>query len=279
MSGRGHRAALPAGGHARPEYLVADGQGGLVVRHYNREGRVREYDFAQLPVPAPMQASLAAAVRRPVHAGPLVRALPRRRRRGSSCGSSRSSWPASSGRRVTWTSSPRRLVRRWRESLPAGAGGYYAFGRSAACCSAMTPGCRRGRSPTSWPAAARQPRSKVQSYSEAEFDQVTAAARRRFRAALQRISDNAAAPAALAGRGFAEGSGDWVLGEGLDILARTGDLPRYARQGAASGTSGAGTARRSARRGRDLAAAVPDRGRRPWRWASCCWPSSAGTCR
>ena len=60
VSGRGRRAALPAGGHARPEYLVADGQGGLVVRHHNREGRVREYDFAQLPVAAPMRASLAA---------------------------------------------------------------------------------------------------------------------------------------------------------------------------------------------------------------------------
>ena len=60
VSGRGHRASLPAGGHARPEYLIADGQGGLVVRHYNREGRVREYDFASLPVAGPMQASLAA---------------------------------------------------------------------------------------------------------------------------------------------------------------------------------------------------------------------------
>jgi hypothetical protein len=60
VSGRGCRAALPAGGHARPEYLVTDGQGGLVVRHHDREGRVREYDFAQLPVPAPMEASLAA---------------------------------------------------------------------------------------------------------------------------------------------------------------------------------------------------------------------------
>ena len=50
VSGPGRRAALPAGGHARPEYLVADGQGSLVVRHYNREGRVREYDFTSLPV-------------------------------------------------------------------------------------------------------------------------------------------------------------------------------------------------------------------------------------
>lgn len=31
-----------------------------MVRHYNREGRILEYDFAALPVAAPMQASLAA---------------------------------------------------------------------------------------------------------------------------------------------------------------------------------------------------------------------------
>jgi hypothetical protein len=58
---RAGATGVPAGGgHARPEYLVADGQGGAVVRHYNRDGRVREYDFAALPVAAPMQASLAA---------------------------------------------------------------------------------------------------------------------------------------------------------------------------------------------------------------------------
>jgi hypothetical protein len=60
VSGRGNRAALPEGGHARPEYLVADGQGSLVVRHYNREDQIREYDFAELPVAGRMQASLAA---------------------------------------------------------------------------------------------------------------------------------------------------------------------------------------------------------------------------
>jgi hypothetical protein len=60
VSGHGHRAALPAGGHSRPEYLAGDEKGALAVRHYNREGRVREYDFTALPVPAAMQASLAA---------------------------------------------------------------------------------------------------------------------------------------------------------------------------------------------------------------------------
>ena len=108
---------------------------------------------------------------------------------------------------------------------------------SAACC-ATTPGCRRDRSPTSWPAAAGSPRSRVQSYSEAEFDQVTAAARRRFRAALQRINDNAAAPAAMAGRRVRRGQpATGLLGEGLDILARTGDLPRNAAQGRAAGAT------------------------------------------
>jgi hypothetical protein len=39
---------------------AADGQGGLVVRHYNHQSGVRGYHFTQLPVPAPLQASLAA---------------------------------------------------------------------------------------------------------------------------------------------------------------------------------------------------------------------------
>lgn len=60
MSGRGHRASLPERGHARPEYLVEDEQGGLIVRHYDRHGQIREYNFASLPIPATMQQSLAA---------------------------------------------------------------------------------------------------------------------------------------------------------------------------------------------------------------------------
>ena len=122
MSGRGRRAALPAGGHARPEYLVADGQGGLVVRHYNREGRVREYDFAQLPV-AGADAGLAGGpVRRPVHAGPLVRARHVARGVASTCGSSRSSWPGRSGLPRDLDELTPAMVRQWRESLPADAG-------------------------------------------------------------------------------------------------------------------------------------------------------------
>ena len=228
MSGRGRRAALPAGGHARPEYLVADGHGGLVVRHPDREGRVREYDFAQLPVPAPMRASLAALF--------AARCTPDR-------------WSAHWSSEQPWLQlrrfaqflasqepSPRDLeeltpamVRRWRAWLPAGAGGYYAFG----LVGGLLLGDERlqaGPVADELARRSRKPRSRLQSYSEAELEQVTAAARRRFRAALQRINDNAVRLRQWRGGALAEGGGEWTAGEGLDILARAGDLPRNARK-------------------------------------------------
>ena len=187
MSGRGHRASLPAGGHARPEYLVADGQGGLVVRHCNREGRVREYDFAALPVAGPMQRSLAALF--------AARCTPDR---WSAHATSGTSWlhlrqfaeflAGSRGRRATWTNS----ARGWFSSGGSAcqrAAAITPSGRSAACC-AMTPGCRTGPVADELARRCKAPRSTVQSDSEAEFDAVTAAARRRFRAALLRIDDN-----------------------------------------------------------------------------------------
>ena len=80
----------------------------------------------------------------------------------------------------------------------------------------------------SWPGDKRRSGGNVQSYSEAEFDRVTTAARRTFRAALQRINDNARHLQRWRDGVLTEDSSDWVIGEGLDILARTGDLPRYA---------------------------------------------------
>jgi hypothetical protein len=58
----------------------------------------------------------------------------------------------------------------------------------------------------------------------------TAAARRQLRAALRRISENAAHLQRWREGGFAEGSADWIIGEGLDILARTGGLPKYTEE-------------------------------------------------
>jgi hypothetical protein len=91
------------------------------------------------------------------------------------------------------------MVRRWRAWLPAGAGGYYAFG----LVSGLLLGDERlqaGPVADALARRSRKPRSKLQSYSETELEQVTAAARRRFRAALQRINDKRRSPAAMAGR-------------------------------------------------------------------------------
>src|SRR5262249_35857380 len=81
-------------------------------------------------------------------------------------------------------------------------------------------------------------RSKVQSYSEAELEEVRKAAQRTFRSALQRIDDNALHLQRWRDGTIAKGSQDWVIGEGLDLLARTGDLPKYARKDGRFGIKG-----------------------------------------
>jgi hypothetical protein len=200
----------------------------MVVRHHDREGRVREYDFAQLPVSAPMRASLAALF--------AARCTPDR---WSAHDSSEGSW-LQLRRFAQFLASqeppPRDLeeltpamVRRWRARLPAGAGGYYAFG----LVSGLLLGDERlqtGPIADELARRSRKPQSRLQSYSEAELEQVTAAARRRFRAAWQRINDNAIRLRQWRDGAVAEGGGEWIAGEGLDILARTGDLPRNARK-------------------------------------------------
>jgi len=121
------------------------------------------------------------------------------------------------------------MVRRWRAWLPAGAGGDYAFGLVS---SLLLADDRLQAGPVADELArrSRKPRSRTQSYGEAELDRVTIAARRRFRAALQRINENAVRLQQWRNGALTEGSGEWIAGEGLDILARTGDLPRHARK-------------------------------------------------
>jgi hypothetical protein len=224
VSGRGHRASLPEGGHARPEYLAEDEHGGLVVRHHDRHGQVREYSFASLPVSAAMQHSLAA-----VFAGRCTPDL----------------WASHSTSITEWRYMVRfaeflarqqrppedldeltvGLVQQWRENMIR-EGGYHAFTRTS---SLLRDDSRLQAGPVADELARRRKaiRGSVQSYSEAEFDQVTRTARRTFRAVLQRINDNARHLQRWRDGAFAEESRDWVIGEGLDILARIGDLPRY----------------------------------------------------
>jgi hypothetical protein len=117
------------------------------------------------------------------------------------------------------------LIRLWRESLSE-AGGAAAF-KTVSGLLRGDARLREGHAADELARRYRAPRSTVQSYSEAEFDRITASARRQSRAALRRISENAAHLQRWRECGFAEGSADWIIGEGLDILARTGGLPKH----------------------------------------------------
>jgi hypothetical protein len=196
-----------------------------VVRHYNHDGRVQEFDFAKLPVTAPMQASLAALF--------AARCTPDR-------------WAQHTTSKGAWRRLQKfaeflagqqqapsdlheltpGLVRAWREHSRRTAAGRMAF---ATVCSMLRDDPRLQSGPVADELARRviMAPSSAQSYSQAEFSQYTAAARRAFRAALRRIGDNAMHLERWRDGEFAAGSKDWTLGEALDVLARTGNLPVY----------------------------------------------------
>lgn len=221
MSPHGRTASLPPIDHARPEYVAPDG---LVVHHYNSASRVQEYDFSALPVAEPMQRSLAALFaarcaphRWTVHASS---AMYWRQLETFTAFLSRQERPPRDVEELTTS-----LIERWRQRVLSTAGGYTTF---TAVTSLLRADPRLQTAPIADALArrAQRPRSGTQSYSEAEFDQIKAAARRMFRAALLRIEDNARHLHRWRAGEFTDGSPDWVLGEALDILARTGD-PAY----------------------------------------------------
>ncbi|MEU5547522.1 hypothetical protein AB0G85_35030 [Streptomyces sioyaensis] len=72
-----------------------------------------------------------------------------------------------------------------------------------------------------------KPKSRVQSYREAEFDEVKVAARRMFRSALLRIEANATRLERWRAGEIPAGGREWTAGQALDLLAVTGDLVYY----------------------------------------------------
>ncbi|MCZ2524370.1 hypothetical protein [Streptomyces sp. HB2AG] len=70
------------------------------------------------------------------------------------------------------------------------------------------------------------PTPSKQSYEQAERERVMLAARRQFRAALLRISENTRLLEEWRGGHLVAGSREWKIGKILDHTARTGDVPR-----------------------------------------------------
>ncbi|MFD7087856.1 hypothetical protein ACFV94_08550 [Streptomyces sp. NPDC059896] len=69
------------------------------------------------------------------------------------------------------------------------------------------------------------PETKEIAYSEEEFAQIRAAAARKFRTALHRIRSNMAHLADWRAGKFEENTTPWLVGEALDHLIRTGEIP------------------------------------------------------
>ncbi|WP_393101293.1 hypothetical protein [Streptomyces sp. LN325] len=68
---------------------------------------------------------------------------------------------------------------------------------------------------------------REQAYTPEEFQQIRLAARRTFRSALLRIRENTGHLRDWREGRIEAGGTDWLLGEALDVLARTGDVPVY----------------------------------------------------
>lgn len=221
MSARGRRAALPSENHARPEYVSTDG---LIVHHYNREGRVRDYDFTRLPVAEPMQRSLAALF--------AARCVPGR---WSTHATSKGYW-FNVVQFAEFVSDERNppldldglttsLVKRWREHTLRTCGFTTVYQTMSLL--KYDPRLRDGDVADELARRIKLPRSRTQSYSEAEFERFTKTAKVMFRAALRRIEGNAGHLQRWHDGEFAEGSPDWLRGEALDHLVRTGTLPHH----------------------------------------------------
>lgn len=226
MSRRGRQASLPPADHARPAPLAPDG---LLVRHYNYEGRVKEYDFATLPVAEPIQQSLAAlfaaccnphqwtahltSKQQWRHLGTFTEYLAAQER------------PLNSLDELTGA-----LIDNWWESMRTTATRRGAF-RAVSALLRKVALFQTG--PVADALARRIPaaKSKTKSYDSADFGMIKTAARQMLRSALFRIEENARHLERWRAGEILEGSPEWVVGEALDILARTGDLPRYYKDG------------------------------------------------
>jgi hypothetical protein len=199
--------------------------GGLVVHHVNRRGGRRDYDFAVLPVAEPMQRSLAALF--------AARCVPHR---WSAHATSETRWGCVRNFAQFLAAQPSpitdldgltpALVKGWRLHLGTAAGGVMTFNLMTGLLR-EDPRLHGGPVAEELARRARLPHSRVQSFPEAEFDKVRVAARRTFRLALLRIGENAAHLERWRAGQFAHDSGEAMLGEALDVLARTADLPRY----------------------------------------------------
>lgn len=229
MSRRGRSASLPTTTQHKPPVLVSDG---LVVEHRDDQGDVAVYDFRALPVSDPMRRSLAQLF--------AARCVPSR---WTSHYSSRHVWvhletfteylsafedpptdieDLTAGLWKEWKLSRRNTQMIGYKEITAVRGMLLDDPR-------LTAGAREALSKR-----IPQPEVTETSFEDGEFDAISSAARRMFRTAHLRITENARHLADWRAGTFPQGGDDWLLGEALDHLARTGTVPCYTRANAST---------------------------------------------
>ncbi|WP_406407367.1 hypothetical protein [Streptomyces halstedii] len=196
-----------------------------MVTHRDQQGRVRCYDFATFPAPEPWQRTLAVLFAAKCAPG--------------------GGWDSVETSEGNWylvrpfgeflselEASPLDVDRlsaahwnAWRLSLPPNTNGYNKYSTVAG----LLQQDRRLPRPVREAMARRfvWTPGREGAYTPQEFTAIRVAARQTFRTALLRIRENTEHLAAWRASRIEPGGGDWLLGEALDVLARTGDVPVY----------------------------------------------------
>ncbi|WP_405944105.1 hypothetical protein [Streptomyces sp. NBC_00932] len=219
MSRRGHRAGLPPADHRTESPLGPDG---LTVTVVNKAGYAKEFDFSELPVPEPLQRSLA-------------RLYAARSRAWTSHDTAKTCW----SRTMVFATflselenTPQDLdgvtvavLKRWRARHVSTVTGKAVLSTVRLL---LQQDPRFSGGPVTEELLRRFPAAKPskQSYEDDERKHVVLAAQRQFRAARLRIEENTRLLRVWRAGELEEGSRNGRLGEVLDHLARTGDVPR-----------------------------------------------------
>lgn len=225
MTGRRHRrkAALPGAGYTRPASLDATG---LVVTVFGESGGVEgTWDFSRLEGNPALRKALASGFDRMAGPGGSWR----------SGATARSSYylikvflsdlaglpePPQTIEEITpgvWAS--------WRMSLPTGNGTVKKVGVVRAALLA-SPGLLPETAKALGRRIGNRVETQVSSYSREEFDRIRGVAARTFNSALVRIRRNREHLRQWYAGAFPKGSPDFLIGEALDCVLRTGDVPR-----------------------------------------------------
>ncbi|MFD5720919.1 hypothetical protein [Streptomyces sp. NPDC127036] len=226
MSRRGRKAALPPG--EPPRRPPTQVPGTLLVEHRNKKGGVARYDFEECVGAAPLRASMAG-----LFAGFCTRGV-----WDSLDTSEQGFWIVQKFSQFMAKYHPEvrdvdgvtvGVWKEWKLSrvmTPTGYNQVTFIARLLREDLRLSPAARETINERITPV-----KSVEQSYSTDEFTQTTTVARRLFRAAHLRVTANAAYLAAWRAGEYTEGGADWLVGEALDCIARTGDAPRYLGKG------------------------------------------------